>query len=48
MWIDHIDAGRRSAFLASLAGRVREVIDGEGVLRIPKRSGCFVAELVAS
>jgi SAM-dependent methyltransferase len=45
MWIDHIDPGRRAAFLASLETRVREVIEREGLLRIPKRSGCFIADV---
>jgi len=45
MWIDHIDPARRVAFLASLERRVRHVIKREGALRVPKRSGCFVADV---
>lgn len=45
MWIDYLDAAKRAAFLARLEERIRDVVDRDGDFRVPKRSGCFVAEI---
>jgi ubiquinone/menaquinone biosynthesis C-methylase UbiE len=44
MWVDLLDRERRTAFLAGLERRVRAIVERDGVFRVPKRSGCFVAE----
>lgn len=44
MWVDLLDHKRRAAFLAGIEARVRAIIQREGVFRVPKRSGCFVAD----
>ncbi len=45
MWIDYLDPAKRAAFLARLEERVCGVIDRDGEFRVPKRSGCFVADV---
>lgn len=44
MWIDYLDPARRSEYLRRLEERVRGVITREGVFRVPKLSGCFIAD----
>lgn len=43
MWIEFVAADRRVEFLRRLEERVRAIIERDGVFRVPKRSGCFVA-----
>lgn len=45
MWIEFAAADRRVEFLRRLEERVRAIIERDGVFRVPKRSGCFVAEV---
>jgi len=45
MWIEYVDAPKRGEFLRGIERRVGEQIERDGVFRVPKRSGCFVAEV---
>ena len=45
MWIEFAAADKRVEFLRRLEERVRAIIERDGVFRVPKRSGCFVAEV---
>ena len=39
------DGSHREQLAALVAAQIREIIDREGVFRVPKRSGCFVADV---
>lgn len=45
MWVDLASRATRSEFLRRLEQRVATVIERDGVFRVPKRSGCFVADV---
>ncbi len=45
MWVDFGAPDRRAEFLRRLEEEVRGIIEREGVFRVPKRSGCFAAEV---
>lgn len=45
MWIEYLDPEQRAEFLRRLEARVRAVIERDGLFRVPKRSGCFVADV---
>ena len=44
MWVDQLDAARRAEFLERVDEQVRAIIAREGVFRVPKHSGCIVAD----
>jgi SAM-dependent methyltransferase len=44
MWVDLLDPATRAAFLRGIEARVRAIIERDGPCRVPKRSGCFVAD----
>lgn len=45
MWVDFASPEVRSQFLERLDRRVTALIDRDGVFRVPKTGGCFVADL---
>jgi len=45
MWLDHLAPDVRAEYLRRLEQRVQQVIERDGVFRVPKRSDCFVAEM---
>lgn len=45
MWIDYLDPDKRAEFLRRIEERVSAVIEREGVFRVPKRTGSFVADV---
>lgn len=45
MWVDFGAPDRRAEFLVRLEQEVGAIIARDGVFRVPKRSGCFVAEV---